>query len=263
MRHLNTFADRLRQLSINRTRWLFAVFLGVTLCSQSALGKPYTLNLNRVSTNFCDQTADLLRKACLSETNDEFYVGSATCLNFSDSKQRMQCARSVQKEQIRALEECTSVQRARKSLCRLVGQDRYNPDFSSQNFVDPTQIGSSVEANPYFPLVAGYEWIYRGGVETITITVTQKTKLINGVTCRVVTDVVEVDGKPVEITDDWYGQDLQGNVWYCGENTAEYEVFVGDSPLDPERININGDLICFYSFHGISVLILKRAQDIP
>ena len=30
-------------------------------------------------------------------------------------------------------------------------------------------------------------------------------------------------GAPVEVTDDWYAQDSAGNVWYLGEDTAEYE----------------------------------------
>jgi hypothetical protein len=39
----------------------------------------------------------------------------------------------------------------------------------------------------------------------------------------VVHDVVSQDGEPVEVTDDWYAQDSDGNVWYLGEDTAEYE----------------------------------------
>ena len=31
------------------------------------------------------------------------------------------------------------------------------------------------------------------------------------------------EGEPVELTDDWYAQDREGNVWYLGEQTAEYE----------------------------------------
>jgi hypothetical protein len=34
---------------------------------------------------------------------------------------------------------------------------------------------------------------------------------------------VSRSGKPVEVTDDWYAQDADGNVWYLGERTAEYE----------------------------------------
>ncbi len=31
------------------------------------------------------------------------------------------------------------------------------------------------------------------------------------------------NGEPVEVTDDWYAQDRAGNIWYLGEDTAEYE----------------------------------------
>ena len=56
------------------------------------------------------------------------------------------------------------------------------------------------------------------------MTVTPKTKRIaNGVTARVIHDVVTEDGKFVEVTDDWYAQDTCGNVWYLGEATKEYE----------------------------------------
>ncbi len=48
-------------------------------------------------------------------------------------------------------------------------------------------------------------------------------KIANGVTARVVRDEVTQGGEPVELTDDWYAQDREGNVWYLGEQTAEYE----------------------------------------
>jgi hypothetical protein len=42
------------------------------------------------------------------------------------------------------------------------------------------------------------------------------------VICTVVRDVTTVHGKPIEKTLDWYAQDRQGNVWYFGEDTAEF-----------------------------------------
>jgi hypothetical protein len=44
-----------------------------------------------------------------------------------------------------------------------------------------------------------------------------------GVPATVVRDTVTVDGELVEDTFDWYAQDTEGNVWYMGEETAEYE----------------------------------------
>jgi hypothetical protein len=83
--------------------------------------------------------------------------------------------------------------------------------------------------NQHWPMSAGGRWVYReddgeGGVQRVVVTVTDETKRIaNGIEARVVHDVVTEKGEPVEVTDDWYAQDADGNVWYLGERTAEYE----------------------------------------
>ena len=63
-----------------------------------------------------------------------------------------------------------------------------------------------------------------GTVQRVVTHVTKRRKLIaNGITARVVHDVVTEHGEPVEKTFDWYAQDKAGNVWYLGEDTKEYE----------------------------------------
>jgi hypothetical protein len=75
----------------------------------------------------------------------------------------------------------------------------------------------------------GSRWVYRetdteGANQKVVVTVTSRTKTIaNGIEARVVHDAVTEDGKFVEVTDDWYAQDRDGNIWYLGEDTAEYE----------------------------------------
>src|SRR5205807_6525009 len=54
-----------------------------------------------------------------------------------------------------------------------------------------------------------------------TVMVTSNTKLIDGVTTVEVHDSVFTDGVLTEDTLDWYAQDLQGNVWYFGEDSDE------------------------------------------
>ena len=54
------------------------------------------------------------------------------------------------------------------------------------------------------------------------VEVTRRTKKIAGVTCVVVHDVGHVDGRLEEDTFDYYAQDRAGNVWYFGEDTAQY-----------------------------------------
>ncbi len=81
--------------------------------------------------------------------------------------------------------------------------------------------------NPYFPLVPGTVFKYRGSegnqrfVERLTIT--HSTKVIQGVTTTVVKDILRrSDGSLAEKTEDWYAADNSGNVWYFGEDTATY-----------------------------------------
>ena len=81
--------------------------------------------------------------------------------------------------------------------------------------------------NPWFPLVQSRTWVSQGvkdGEPTVdTYTVTGKTKQIMGVTCSVIGDRLTQRGKVVEATWDWYAQDKQGNVWYLGEDTKDYD----------------------------------------
>ena len=94
--------------------------------------------------------------------------------------------------------------------------------------LDPAEFTAKV-TNPYFPLVPGTRMVYReqdaqGTLQKGVTHVTKRRRLIaNGITARVVHDVVSEHGTPVEKTFDWYAQDAAGNVWYLGEDTKEYE----------------------------------------
>ncbi len=92
--------------------------------------------------------------------------------------------------------------------------------------IDPANFQSKVD-NPYFPLVPGTTLKYeeKAGGETVEneITVMSDTKIIMGVKCVVVHDVVTEKGKVKEDTFDWYAQDKQGSVWYFGEETKEFK----------------------------------------
>ncbi len=102
------------------------------------------------------------------------------------------------------------------------------PQGSESVRLDPAEFTTDID-NPYWPMRPGSRWVYRetddqGARLRVEVTVTNRTKkLANGVTARVVRDEVTEGGEPVELTDDWYAQDREGNVWYLGEQTAEYE----------------------------------------
>jgi len=84
----------------------------------------------------------------------------------------------------------------------------------------------SVIDNPYFPLPVGrtlvYEGIKDGQTQVDTVTVTNQTKIIEGITARVVSDVSTHGSTVLEKTFDYYAQDRQGNVWYLGEDTTAF-----------------------------------------
>lgn len=102
------------------------------------------------------------------------------------------------------------------------------PQGSETVNLNPADFTTDID-NTYWPMKPGSRWVYRetdssGTRQRVVVTVTDQTKAIaNGVTARVVHDVVTERGKPVEVTDDWYAQDRAGNVWYLGEHTTEYE----------------------------------------
>jgi hypothetical protein len=102
----------------------------------------------------------------------------------------------------------------------VVEGEPYRPSVDPANFV-------SVIDNPYFPLSPGTTLVYRGVSdgerEVVKVTVTDETEEILGITATVVRDRVFVDGKLAEDTFDWYAQDVDGNVWYLGEDTREFE----------------------------------------
>ena len=83
------------------------------------------------------------------------------------------------------------------------------------------------QPNPYFPLEPGFAATLRGsedGERLIErIVVTDKTKVIQGITTTVIHDVIRHRGVLVEKTVDWYAADDFGTVWYFGEKTAEYD----------------------------------------
>ena len=102
------------------------------------------------------------------------------------------------------------------------------PQASEPSNLNPADFTTQID-NPYWPMPVGRQWHVhvsnpQGESLQETITVENRTKKIaDGVTARVVHDVVYDQGRPSEVTDDWYAQDRDGNIWYFGESTAEIQ----------------------------------------
>jgi hypothetical protein len=95
-------------------------------------------------------------------------------------------------------------------------EQSYAPVIDADDFSHPL-------ANDYYPLEPGVTTVFEGDGEHVEVTVTADTKVIMGVTTVTITDQVTLDGELQEDTVDWYAADNFGNVWYFGEETAEYE----------------------------------------
>jgi len=96
---------------------------------------------------------------------------------------------------------------------------------SYEPVLDPSNFVSTID-NPYYPLPVGrtlvYEGFRDGQTQTDTIKVLDQTRVVEGITARVVSDIATHDGTLLEKTFDWFAQDKQGNVWYLGEDTTAY-----------------------------------------
>jgi hypothetical protein len=105
----------------------------------------------------------------------------------------------------------------------------YAPELDPADFVD-------VIDNPYLPFAPGMTWVYEGEedgeTERVEVEVLDETREIEGITATVVRDTVYIDGEIAEDTYDWYAQDTDGNVWYLGEDSHEYE--------DGKAVNASG-----------------------
>jgi hypothetical protein len=200
------------------------------------------------SPNVCDQTTRLLYKACTEDVLDDRLVGYARCANVVDEEAQADCNHDVNEEYAEAAALCKEQRYARFEVCEELGQAAYDQSeaWSSTGSGGLFVSAENIVGNQWFDLTPGTVNHFSGGGEEIEVTVTQETKLIEGVTCRTVRDVVtDEDGNIVEDTDDWYAQDIDGNVWYCGELARNYEFYEGGNPEASELVDLDGSWKAF------------------
>lgn len=222
-----------------RSGWINAAAPWVAMTVVIGIGlAPAQAGPRRDGAGFCTQTANYQFKACGFEVQDNYWTEVAKCTNESNDADRAACMSDAATVRAQESQTCRDALEGRKEFCREIGEARYDPDFDEQRF--ETDYNNLPAVNPFFPIKPGNHWEFAGRGETVVVDVLNKTKLIDGVTCIVVRDVVSRDGSPVEATDDWLAQAKDGNIWYCGEEVKDYETFPGDRPADPELFSIDG-----------------------
>src|SRR5262245_38284572 len=161
--------------------------------------------------NFCSQTAQALFNACKSGVTEDFVVRNAVCLNIGDGAERDECYGDSEDERTEDNQVCREQRDWRLQSCKLVGEERYDPDFDPADF--DSDFHNLTNPNPYFPLTIGNKWTFKDKVENEldVIEILDQTKLIDEVTCVVSRDKVFKDGFLAEFTDDWFAQNLDKN----------------------------------------------------
>ena len=207
-----------------------AAWSKATLAAMMALTLPPAMEAGPPDTRLakcepCIGTARYLHRASLSEALADLNTALANTNNEPTAAARAAGKSQALEDYEDALELAKQQLRERRELCAELDEERYNPVIKPADFLSPAEVSAS--PNPLFPLVPGTTYHFRAetpeGVETIEFTVTRNTRTILGVTCIVVRDIVKLDGSVIEDTLDWFAQDRSGNVWYFGENVADYE----------------------------------------
>jgi len=172
------------------------------------------------ATNACGATSEQMLQACRFEARDDARVASAICLNLSDRPAAEECLRVAREERTEAFAECLEIRDARDAVCAAIGPGPYDPP------IDPASFVAAID-NRHAPFAPGAFWVYEQqtdeGLERIRVEVLEETREILGVTVTALRDTVTLDGEVVEDTIDWVAQHINGDVWYFGEISQNFE----------------------------------------
>jgi hypothetical protein len=191
----------------------------------------------------CQSSAGDMFRSCGFEVQQELRVTLANCRQFEEDSERTACNRAARRDRREAAGVCRDQRAAREDACALLGEVRYADPLldAGIGFVDPDLVGDGAAINPFLSLEAGHTFVLRAGAdlvggavdELVVVHVTDQVREIEEVSCRVVVDAVvglgedeedgTIDYAEIEVTDDWFAQDEDGNVYYCGEIARNFE----------------------------------------
>jgi hypothetical protein len=149
---------------------------------------------------------------------------------------------SPQPSQIAATASTASPSASAKPSSSPVTKNANYKKFDPKNFVDP--LGGK---NEWYPLAPGTQTLRDGSINRgsrklthkLRVTITDVTKVVNGVTTVAVLDQDIDAGQVGEASLDFLAQDKYGNVWYMGSYTEIYQggqfVNAVDAWLTPKR----------------------------
>jgi hypothetical protein len=109
------------------------------------------------------------------------------------------------------------------SAALLAAEAPQKTDFRNTFSVDKAKL-SSTGKGTYFILEPGYTLHMQSGKDTLIITVLEETKVVDGVTTRIVEERETEGGKLVEVSRNYFVVDnATGDVYYFGEDVDMYK----------------------------------------
>jgi hypothetical protein len=197
-----------------------------------------TSHASAASPKSCSAATSAAFQACKSSAESDGALAEGICRNLPAKDDQKSCLADARDTRQGDQQDCRDQRAARRDVCNQLGEAPYAPSFAPADF--DSDFAHPSHPNPLFPLAIGDQWTYVGGGEVDHIEIRNATKSIEGVTCVVSHDVVTVAGALSEDTNDWIAQAKNGDVFYCGEQTAQFESFPGDDPNEPEMVGIEG-----------------------
>jgi hypothetical protein len=104
------------------------------------------------SSSICENTAQDAFLACEKGSREEFRLTVANCRYIGDEEARAECWSDAFTDRSDNLDECADQRDARRDVCDLLEEDRYDPDpleDPSIEFVHPDDIPGSWPVNPF------------------------------------------------------------------------------------------------------------------
>lgn len=109
------------------------------------------------------------------------------------------------------------------SAALLAAQAPQKTEFRTAFSVDKAKL-SSTGKGTYFILEPGYTLHFQSGQDTLVVSVLEETKVVDGVTTRVVEERETEGGKLAEVSRNYFAIDnATGDVYYFGEDVDEYK----------------------------------------
>jgi hypothetical protein len=106
------------------------------------------------------------------------------------------------------------------AICSLAASKAPEPAWTDDFSIAKADLAST-GSNPYFILQPGYQLVLKDREDTLTITVLNETKVVDGVETRVVEEKETVRGRVAEVSRNYFAISKKNNtVFYFGEDTG-------------------------------------------